>query len=273
MPNNKINYSVLVIAVVLVVVLNTIFTQEIYAQEEYAQCNEWQVNITPYFLVAGLNGTAGVKGITSDVDMSFSDILDKLGFGFNMALEVRKGHWGLILDGIYLRLEDQRTRSWMGPLGLVNIEGALDATMTQQIYGAGLNYRFAFGRTNLDLVMGARFTRIELDLILNATTNLELLPGGIREVNGKSDWVDPIIGARIFHNFNKALAFMVYQDFGGFGIGSDMTYQFVGVIDWTFYSVISAKLGYRFLYQNFDKDDFQWNTNISGPLLGIGFRF
>jgi hypothetical protein len=260
-------------AIFLALVFGIVSSSTIYAQEDTSKCNDWQFQIAPYFVFAGLNGTAGVRGVSTDVDMSFSDIWDKLNFGFMMAVEVRKGSWGIIIDGIYFKLEDQKTKSWNGPLGRVNIEGALEATMTEQIYEALLNYRFEWGRTNLDFIAGIRYTRLDLDLNLVRTTSGPLLPDSSTSVRGESDWFDPVLGARVYHNFSPAFSFTVYQDFGGFGISSDLTYQFLGLINWTFFDGLSAKLGYRFLYQNYEKDDFIWNTNVSGPMLGIGLRF
>jgi hypothetical protein len=42
----------------------------------------WQFEITPYILGAGLNGTVGIGGVTADVDVSFSDLLENLDAGF-----------------------------------------------------------------------------------------------------------------------------------------------------------------------------------------------
>ena len=269
----KCNSLFIVKVIFLTLTLEILSSSAIYAQQDSSMCNEWQFQMAPYFLMAGLNGTAGIRGVTSDVDMSFSDIFNKLNFAFMMAVEVRKGRWGIILDGIYMKLKDQKTKSWTGPAGVVTIDGSLNATMTQQIYEALLNYRFALGRTNLDFIAGMRYTKIDLELALAITTNIPLLPDSSVSVSGDRDWLDPVIGARVYHSFSPAFSFTVYQDFGGFGISSDLTYQFVGLINWTFFDGLSAKLGYRFLYQNYQKDDFKWNTNVSGPIWGIGFRF
>lgn len=42
---------------------------------------------------------------------------------------------------------------------------------------------------------------------------------------------------------------------------------------WQFSKVASAKLAYRYLYQDFEKDNFVWDMAAHGPMIGIGFHF
>ncbi len=49
-------------------------------------------------MAASLNGDTGIGGVTTDVDMSFSDIWDKLNAGFMAAFEARKGPWIFLFD-------------------------------------------------------------------------------------------------------------------------------------------------------------------------------
>ncbi|MFC1766044.1 hypothetical protein ACFL6U_28695, partial [Planctomycetota bacterium] len=62
-------------------------------------------------------------------------------------------------------------------------------------------------------------------------------------------------------------------DIGGFGVGSDLTYQLMAGVKWQISKVLSMKLDYRYLYQDYSKGDVVWDMAAHGPLLGLGFSF
>ena len=159
-----------------------------YAQDSTKQADKWQFEITPYFLAASLNGDIGIRGVTADVDIIFSDIWDRLNAGFMAAFEARKGPWIFLFDGLYFRLEGEETRSWQGPLGIVSITGEVEATMNQQLYQLSAGYRLIDERTKLDLVGAMRYTHLDVDLDLVVTTSGNLFPGGTRNMSGSKDW-------------------------------------------------------------------------------------
>src|SRR5210317_2592028 len=67
--------------------------------------DEWQFSITPYLWAVGLNGDMTVKGVDSDVDENFSDILSNLDIALEAHFEVWKGNWGGFFDGTYVKLK------------------------------------------------------------------------------------------------------------------------------------------------------------------------
>ena len=78
---------------------------------------------------------------------------------------------------------------------------------------------------------------------------------------------------RLISPFSQKWSFIGYADLGGFGVGSDFTFQVIAGIKWQFSKVVSAKLAYRYLYQDFEKDNFVWDMAAHGPMLGFGFNF
>ena len=59
----------------------------------------WQLTLTPYGWLANLDGTLGVRGYTTPVDIKFDDILNNLDMVALINMEARKGRWG---DGLTL---------------------------------------------------------------------------------------------------------------------------------------------------------------------------
>lgn len=234
--------------------------------------DSWQFEFTPYIFAARLDGKVTVNRVNADVDMGFDDILDHLNSAFMGTFEVRKGPWSFMVDGVYLKLEDENARSWEGLLGNTNT-GTLEMTITEQVYHLLVGYRVADDRVKVDLMGVARATLLDTEMDLTVTTGATLLPDGSRSVSGSESWVDPAIGVRLMLPFSKTWTVVGYGDIGGFGVGSDISAQLMAGINWQFSKVVSAKLGYRYLYQDYEDDDFAWDMTSSGFYLGAGFRF
>lgn len=232
----------------------------------------WQFELTPYLFGAALSGTTGVGNVSSDVDANFSDLLENLDSGFMAMVEARKGPWGFGFDGVYLHLKDQKTSSWQGPAGIGSATGELEATMTEQIYQLAVSYRLVNAPTKLDLVGAARYTQLDTDLNLVVTTG-PLLPGGTRSLSAQESWWDPVIGIRVIAPLSEQWSFVGYADIGGFGVGSDITYQAIAGVNWQFAPAWVAKAGYRYFYQDYEDNGFVWDIAAHGFYLGLGIRF
>jgi len=233
--------------------------------------DRWQFELTPYLFASGLDGTTGAQGVEADVEMGFDDILDQLEAGLMGTFELRRGRWGILLDGLYFEVGDQRSSSWQGPLGIGSATGELDVTTTMQMYQLSAGYRFG-ERVTVDLIGAARYTQLDTDLDLVVTTG-GLLPGGTRSLSANESWWDPVVGVRVIVPLAQRWSMVLYGDVGGFGVGSDLTYQAIAGINWQFSKHFSAKAGYRYLYQDFEDEGFVWDMAAHGPYLGLGIRF
>ena len=231
---------------------------------------EWRFELTPYLFGASLTGTAGVGHVRANVDASFGDILDNLDSGFMAAFEARKGRWGLGVDGVYFKLQNQATRSWEGPGGIGSATGTLEATMTQQTYNLFAAYRVSEGPGSLDVVGGARYTQLDTDLVLVTTTG-GLLPGNTRILSGSKQWWDAVIGVRTLTPIAERWTLVGYFDIGAGG--SDLTYQGILGVNWKASSTLTVKGGYRYFYQDYADDGFVWDMAAHGLYLGLGISF
>jgi opacity protein-like surface antigen len=240
--------------------------------EEPGAADAWQFEITPYLFAAGMSGKTGIGSVTANVDMSFDDIRKNLDQGFMALFEARKGPWTYGLEGVYFKLKDEGAKSWDGPLGGTGT-GTLEATMTEQLYQLTAGYRVLDEHTKVDVLGAARYTQLDAGLNLTVTTGPSLLPDGSNSISGKQSWWDPVIGARVLVPIADAWTLVGYADFGGFGAGSDSTYQLLAGVNWQFSRSVNAKAGYRYLYQDYQNGSFVWDMTSSGFYLGAGFRF
>ncbi|HSO87659.1 MAG TPA: hypothetical protein VLQ91_13975 [Draconibacterium sp.] len=90
-------------------------------------------------------------------------------------------------------------------------------------------------------------------------------------------WFDPILITRLATDINDKWLFQFKGDVGGFGIGSDITWQLGGYVGYRFTKVFQLTGGYRILSMDYNKDvkntQFVFNVDEFGPVIRLGFNF
>jgi hypothetical protein len=90
-------------------------------------------------------------------------------------------------------------------------------------------------------------------------------------------WIDPFVGARLLFNLPKNFMVVFRTDVGGFGVGSDISWNLVGMVGYSISRVISLWAGYRALYVDMESgsgtDEFKLDAWMYGPAIAMGFRF
>lgn len=123
-----------------------------------APTSSWEFRIEPYLWLTGLNGTIGVRSLSTDIDSSFGDVFDKLDMAAALQFEARNGRWGIIADGFYADLGADGTTP--GPIYEdVNLE-------MQQFFGElAVAYRIYEGPNGfVDLYGGMRYNNLSMDI-------------------------------------------------------------------------------------------------------------
>jgi hypothetical protein len=232
----------------------------------------WQFEVTPYLLGAAMDGTVGARGFETDVDVSFSDILDHLDAGFMGVFAAQKGRWSFALEGVYMKLEADSSKSVSGPGGVVSVDGELEVMSSLSIVQGTVGYRVVDAGTRLDLLGALRYTRLEAELdVTTQFTPGVVFPGGSRSGDDTESWTDAVVGLRVSHPVSDKVSLLGYVDAGAGG--SDLTYQVIAGVNWEFAKDYIAKLGYRRLYWDYDDGGIVWDMTASGPYLGLGIRF
>lgn len=242
-------------------------------QSSYAaESDQWQFEFTPYLLAAGLDGTVGVRGVEADLDMSFNDIWDDLDSAFMGIFTAQKGPWTFGLETVYMKLEENGARSVTGPFGKVSVSGALELTTEMTIVQGSVGYRVLDDITKVDLIGALRYTEIDVDMDVKVNTTPGIVfAGGALSESGSDSWTDAVVGARVTHPLSANVDLVGYADVGGGG--SDLTYQFIGGVDWTFREGYTTKVGYRYLSWDYEDGGTKWDVAASGIYLGLGIQF
>ncbi len=92
-------------------------------------------------------------------------------------------------------------------------------------------------------------------------------------VAGDRWWIDPIIGLRGQINFTRWLYLTAQADVGGFGAGSDLAWNALAAFGVNFTRNVFGELGYRYMYVDYDRDNFLYQMNQFGIFSSIGVKF
>jgi opacity protein-like surface antigen len=90
-------------------------------------------------------------------------------------------------------------------------------------------------------------------------------------------WVDPLVGVTLRTPREHRVRLQVYTEIGGFGAGSDFTWQVFPTLGIKLSDRVSLEAGYRWLDLDYAKGDgnerFAWDVLTQGPVGGLAFRF
>jgi len=261
----------------------------------------WTFSLTPYAWAISLNGSATVKGRTTDVDANFFQILDHTQFPkglFELAAlgEARYDRFALLTDIAYFKLglgaSITRSRAFDRIGAAVGASAGLTVEMV--IAEAAAAYEIArwngltspVSTTALDLYAGGRawWQRGDLQVIASGTANifdLTFSRVGVLSAEKSVSWFDPLVGARLRHQFAPTWDFALSGDVGGFGAGSKFSWQILALLEHEICRsrtvTWSAMLGYKALSVDYSQGSgltlYNFDMTIYGPIFGLTARF
>jgi len=235
------------------------------AQDSTHTQRKWEFLVEPYLMFPQMKGTVGVGTLSDvDVDASVNDIFSRLQSGFMLYAEAQNGTWALSSDFLYMKLKQD-----VVPTTVVN-GGSLNVSETAWEL-AGLRRFLPW----LEGGIGGRLLNINVD-----TEIVRNEIGGGTSGQQKEDaqtWFDPILVIRMKLPDSGNLLLQVRGDIGGFGVGSDFTWQIQAYGGYRFSDLFQVTAGYRALAIDFetgaDQGRFLYDVTTSGPVLQVGFNF
>lgn len=217
----------------------------------------WTFDLGVYGWITGMSGEAGAQDLTVELDASFSDIVDKLEIGGMFGFAATHGRWVLLSDLVVASLGARQEAQ--------GVKFEVDVDML--IVDAELGYEVGHG---VHLFAGAR--RFDLDTLLTrAAGALE------RTAVGGEAWTDPVVGARWGVPVGERGSFSLRGDVGGFGVGSDLSWNARAAFGYRVGRNATLAAGYHALDVDYDhgsgRNRFRLDLLISGPEVGAIFRF
>jgi hypothetical protein len=225
--------------------------------------NPWSFTLTPYGWMSGIDGTMSVGNRSVDVDIDFKDVLKHLDMGAMVAAELRYKRWSFTGDLIYARLHDDIAP----PVGI--LFSGTHIVLKETIVTLELSYRVVDSeKTFLDLFAGARV----YDFYSQIRDHPNLGRQGVN-VSGSETWADPIIGLRGRYYVSRVVFLNFYGDIGGFGAGSDLSWQVLGGVGIQAARWCDVQLGYRALGFDYEPGRTKQDITTHGPIIGATIHF
>jgi hypothetical protein len=223
----------------------------------------WQFMIVPYILFPHMNGTVGVGPVEAAVDATPSDVFSNLQFGAMLAAEAKRGPWAIGFNGLYMDLgkEKEVVTAPGGPAlsGQLGVDqGAIELTGFRAL--APWVEVLAGGRVNF----------------LGASIDVQA-PNQSFSRDADRTWFDPFLGVRLTAPDTGKWRFSGRGDVGGFGVGSDFTWQVRVVAGYRVSRLIELGLGYWAIGIDYTSDtpvgEFTYDMTTFGPQVGVAFHF
>jgi len=267
--------------------------------------DKWQFSLTPYAWMINVNGDVTARGNSVDINDSFFEIVEKSDslLAWMSYFEARKGKFALFTDLVWMDLgfpgsiDVRRSPFARFPQVAISVKGHAQLDYQSTIVQSGVAYEVARWQnaaasfTAVDVVGSARYWNQDVSLSLNVTGTLEvdlerlgLSFSRSRQVAvakaNDLEWVDPVVGARVRHQFASGSDFNLEGDVGGFGAGSDFSWQVVGTYGFDTSlcgTPFHAVLGYRALAVDYSENGKFGKNGIDfvqhGPIMGVTFRW
>lgn len=212
----------------------------------------WDWRLTPlYYWSVSMRGNQSADAGNPPVDTDDYDFKFEGAFSVNIE-GAYDNRWGFVADLIWIDISNtNKTRDSKMEFGYLQAE--LDGF-----------YRVPIGRQSIDWLVGLRYY----------DSDFELTPAPI---GGEKDWVDPIVGARWGWSISEQWSLAVRGDVGGFGIGSDLSWQVLAIADWQPWKHVSFTGGLRALGIDYrageGSDLFVYDITMWGPLVGVSVKW
>lgn len=234
-------------------------TALVSAQDPNADADKWNVSFTPYVWIAGTSGDIGIPRGESEVeiDRSFADTLGNLKFAFMGALDVEYDRFVALADVMYLSVGAKAE----GIKDPQFFEGKIDSSVFVGTLAGG--YRVVDqGPLFVDIVAGARLVSLDVDLELEG-------PLTTREADESKSSIAPLIGGRVRVPLGRDFGVALYGDVGT----GTVEWQMIGTIQWDISRHWRLAAGYRHMAIDYDKNDLHFDVALSGPIVGVSYRF
>ena len=226
---------------------------------------KWNFLTDVYLMFPNIDGETGIgESLILPVDASPGDVFSHLKMGAMLYLEAKTDKWAITSDLVYMKLNQEVT-----PGTLLN---SGDITAKQLIWEAAGLYRIT---SFLEAGVGGRLNYLDMGIDVRKNA----FPAGTEEVTGEQSktWFDPVLIARFTTDIKDKWLFQFRGDIGGFGVGSDLTWQLHATAGYRFSKLFQMSLGYRILSTDYktgeEPKEFLFDVNEFGPEIRFGFNF
>lgn len=234
------------------------------SEEQQAADKDWQFATIGYVWFAGAWGKTDVIGPVQpvDLDLPFGKVLKAFKFAFMGAAEARHDRLVFLGDLTFIHLG---TDEGIGIRDPDFLQAELDSR-TAEVTALGGYRVLDKGPVAVDLLAGGRMNWFKTRLQLDG-------PNRSLEGTAKEDWFDPLVAGRIQAPLGGKWGLTIYGDVGGFGVGSHLTWQAVGTVNYQISRKMTLGAGWRHFKIDYSHGDFLYNVYQTGPIISFRTAF
>lgn len=223
--------------------LSPVFAQQIEQPRGFA------FELTPYFWTFGISGELAIDGTTVPLDYSFSDMLKITDPGYAAVLEVRQGNLTAVISALYVDASEDSSATRLDFEFLT-----ADALVGYRLF------------EHLDVLVGGRYYRLEA----------AIQEEGAIIADGKDDWVDLLVGARLEYDISRKWWVRLRSDIGGSTAGSNIAFTIRASVYYQLLERLYLGLGYSIFRVDYERgthfERFAYDVTHTGPGLAVMFR-
>ena len=264
----------------------------------------WELTVTPYAWFTGVSGDIKAGGRKFDINASFIDIVQESDWIIPLMghAQAKKDRFSIFTDGFYTQMQFTKKQlvtltPLQGPIAdpIVKFKNKLTLTQTLAFAEFDVGYEVAewdqgpLGMSTLEILAGARYWYGDVDARLKVDRTVKLPNLGLKQKkntayikSGSQDWVDPVVGIRVNQTFSEGRQLQFLGDIGGFGVGSEFTWQvFAGYNHFTPIgngnTLFATTIGYRAIGFDYDvgsgSNAQSYDLVLHGPIAGLSLRW
>jgi hypothetical protein len=147
----------------------------------------------------------------------------------------------------------------------------LDPDLVKRAIGKAASESVDTLKRNISSTARRELEQAEANLVAAVGAGVEQL--GNEEFTSSTDWVDPFVGARLTSRLTEQAYGVIYGDIGGFGVGSELTWQAFAGLGWRLNPQVTMEAGYRYLAIDYEEGELDVNIDLKGFVLGVGYSF
>ncbi|WP_333835218.1 hypothetical protein [Rubrimonas sp.] len=223
-----------------------------------AAAEDWDFIVSAYgwFPAMEVDATIDRPGgsVSADVSTSATEILEALNFGVFGTAEARRGRLGLFGDVFFTDLGVSETGPLGGRQSVANDLFMFTGAAAWRLWEDGGAFVDGFG--------GGRL--VSLDTTVTA---------GALSASKSTTYFDPIVGVRVGYPATERVTLNASANIGGFGVGSEFTWEAYAGANYAFTERVSAELGYRYLSIDYENDGKEIDMQMFGPFTALVVKF
>lgn len=239
----------------------TILALTCMASAASAQDGDWHYRTTLYLWFPGMSASVGSPAGEISADMSASEALSNLKFGFMGTVAAQKDNWILWGDLLYTNLAVQNST----PKGSLWADSEVKQKLTA-VTGYALYNVYPASRVQVAVGAGARWFDVQIDGSLSGGSAAPVNTGG------GATWAVPLLAGQVYAPIDDHWFVDGTADWGMAGSDTE-TWQIYAGAGYRFNEHWSTQAGYRVMDFQKSVGGNPFETDLSGFVAGVTYEF